>query len=322
MSVECGELKVAIIQSHIHSGNVNREICFSKLTGGVLLVLKSDFVTPAPHDKNSFISPWRKHHEIKILTNETYDATKPGISSDSYYGFRSQFFHISMDIQSPRNYYSSLAVPRNCFYFNSETLDGIEKIFMIYQSLLTSVPIRRGNLFNSNTVLNKPKLGRVIASVALKTSFSPLMLSFILDCEDGFESVGLRLCATQMTFEAVFRQYSVKLIAESLLERKPVTKWIRESNRISFTDIEGKVLSYCGPDSDLYIQHNPSDINADLGSWIFKEDSFEDLSCVSLLSCVWAPRLDIIALETSKQTPETEEFATKGIYFVSFCLIL
>lgn len=313
MSVECGELKVAIIRSQKYSTKDTREICFSKLTGGVRLILQSDFVTPSPVDKNAFIPPWRKHHEISMLTNDTFVAnTTASVHNDSYYGFRSQFINITMDIQSPRKYYSSLATPRNCFFFNAESIDGIEKIFQIYQSLLTNVPIRRGNLFNSNDVLNKPKLGRAISSVALKTSFMPLMLSFILECEDGDESVGLRLCAAQMTFEALFRQYSVKLIAESILDRKPVTKWIRETNTISFLDIEGKVLSYCGPDSDLYIPHNHHNIHAEIGSWIFKEDSFLDLSRVSLLSCIWAPRLDIIALEASRQTQETEEAAAKG----------
>lgn len=187
---------------------------------------------------------------------------------------------------------------------------------MIYQSLLTSVPIKRGNLFNFDaSPYPKPKLSQVINAVHLKTTFQPLLLSFILNCENGTEFVGIRLRAEQLNVDTLFRQYEIQNFVKehNPLTKKPVTKWILAENSISFLDIEGRVLSFCTPDSDLYIPKTANHSDTMYEGWLFKEDySLVDFSRLSMLSCVWAPRLDFSTVENSKQSSMTEEGATKG----------
>ncbi|KAJ3358796.1 hypothetical protein HDU91_005109, partial [Kappamyces sp. JEL0680] len=317
MTVECGELKVTVPRSIKHTTEeTNQEICFSKLTGGVRMVMIANFVTPSADDPTVMVRPFRKHHELAMQSTTSVSARRQSFVAietalDSYYGFRSPYIYVTMQIDSPRNYYSSLAIPQNCLFLSSETMIGVEKMIAVYQSLLTNVPVRRGNLFNMATVLNKPKLGRAVTSVHLKTVFRPLMFSFTLDCENGVDIVGIRLKAEQTMIDAVLRQYDVKLVSQSLLDRKPVTKWIREQFAVSFLEIEGRVLSYCRPGTGLFVPSHQS--SSDMMGWVFKEDNFKDLARVSLLPCIWAPKVDFIVLENAKQTQETEDAATKAI---------
>jgi RNA pol II promoter Fmp27 protein domain len=320
MVVECGELKLNMPRSFKHSSDAP-EVCFAKLTGGVKMVLSCDFMTTSPDRVGASIRPWRKHHELTLLPGESRRnsiVVNPGQSYDSYYGFRSKSIQVYLDICSPHGNYSSLAVPQNCLFLNSETMAGVAKLSTIYQSLLTNVPVKRGNLFNSVAVAVKPKLGREVNSVFVKTIFRPLMLSFILDCEDGDQSAGIRLRCQEMDWTAQFRQYDVKLVSQAVLDKKPVTKWIRESSFISFIEVEGRVVSYAYPDSDLAIPtaKNVMERDADLNGWIFSEDNavFKDISNLCLLPCVWAPKLDFLALENGKQTQETEDSASKGTF--------
>ena len=318
MVVECGELKLTMPRSLKHCLG-SPEVCFAKLTGGVRMVLSCDFKTVSPADDTLNIQPWRKHHELTLLPGESFrnsTSAKSRDSYDSYYGFRSKSIQIYLDICSPKENYSSLTDPQNCLFLNSETIEGISKLSMVYQSLLTNVPVKRGNLFNTVAVALKPKLGREINSVCIKTLFRPLMLSFILDCEDGEQSAGMRLRCEQMDWTAQFRQYDVKLVSEAVLDKKPVTKWIRESSFISFIEVEGRVVSYCYPDSDLSLptKKNVKERENEMTGWVFNEDVavFKEFANLSLLPCVWAPKLDFLALENGKQTQETEDSASKG----------
>ena len=135
----------------------------------------------------------------------------------------------------------------------------------------------------------------------------PSMLSFTLDCENGEEIVGLRLRADQMTIEALLRQYDVKLVAQSLLERKAVTKWTREETAISFSEVEGRALYYCSLATSKMLAKKSQ---TDLVGWVFREDNFNDLTRLSLHPCIWAPKVDFIMNENSKQFEVYEKTAS------------
>jgi hypothetical protein len=313
MTIECGELKVTIPRSiKYRTDDFASEICVSKLTGGVRMVLRSDFVTPSAEDPTIMVRPWRQHSELSLQAVSSLSSRKRSFPSlegiaDSYFGFRSPFIHVTMTIESPKKYYSSLAIPQNCLFLSSESMNAVEKMILTYQSLLTNVPVRRGNLFNKTAVLVKPKLGRAVNSVYLKTNFMPSMLSFTLDCENGEEIVGLRLRADQMTIEALLRQYDVKLVAQSLLERKAVTKWTREETAISFSEVEGRALYYCSLATSKMLAKKSK---TDLVGWVFREDNFNDLTRLSLHPCIWAPKVDFIMNENSKQFEVYEKTAS------------
>ncbi|KAJ3319144.1 hypothetical protein HDV06_006647 [Boothiomyces sp. JEL0866] len=303
---ECGEFKLNIPKT--------TNVCLGKLCGGVRIGFTIDYLTLL---NGKIVEPTKHHYQVELQT-------KDGKIKDSFEGFRSSNIKVVLEIQSPRKFYSDLPYSQNCLFLNTETLHGIEKIFQVYQSLITNLPVKRGNLFNGdNLLLNKPKLGRVISFVHLKTIFQPLMLSYILECEDSNDFVGLRLQADQMITDYQFRQYDVKLERTSL-DRKNVTKWIREHSSLSFIEIEGRVLSYCSEDSDLYIPNNyetPTEKMNDLFNWIFTEDSqFKNLDLLEMTTCIWAPRVDYMGIETSKQTYETEKESTKAIYEIQYQL--
>ncbi|KAJ3271224.1 hypothetical protein HDV01_006957 [Terramyces sp. JEL0728] len=303
---ECGEFKLNIPKTNT--------VCLGKLCGGVRIGFTIDYLTLLG---GKIAEPTRSHYQVVLQT-------KDGKIKDSFEGFRSSNIKVVLEIQSPRKFYSDLPYSQNCLFLNTETLHGIEKIFQVYQSLITNLPVKRGNLFNGdNLLLNKPKLGRVISFVHLKTIFQPLMLSYILECEDSNDFVGLRLQADQMITDYQFRQYDVKLERTSL-DRKNVTKWIREYSSLSFIEIEGRVLSYCSEDSDLYIPNNYENYTEkmnDFFNWIFTEDSqFKNLDLLEMTTCIWAPRVDYMGIENTKQTYETEKEATKTIYEIQYQL--
>ncbi|KAI8896892.1 golgi-body localization protein domain-containing protein [Globomyces pollinis-pini] len=316
--IECGEFKMIIPQSSYVEDSSLEEICFARLSGGVRVVISAEFLVYG-EDGTDQVAPWRKHHEIVLLSD---DIKLPANTvHDSFKGFRSESILVKLDIMSPRKYFSDLPFPQNCFFLNSTTISGIDKLLMTYQSLLTNVPIKRGNLFNSATSLfPKPKFGRVIRSVHLTAVFEPLMISLIMDCENNTEFVGVRLKAEQMSTDSLFRQYDVQQ-SVTVEMRKPVTKWIREASSISLIEIEGRALSYCDENSDLAIPSaypNESAKIADLAGWIFKEDLIDDFSKLSLTTWIRAPRVDYLALEKSKHTDLTELAATKAIYEIQY----
>jgi hypothetical protein len=317
MVAECGELKMTFPKSFEKEVSHDDSVCLAKLSGGVKIILTTDFLANSPKDPSVHIKPWVRHHEILLQTVQSRRLSGfVGLNpSDSFYGFRSHHISIKLEIQSPRNYFSGLSFPQNVLFLTKDSMEGVEKIFSIYQSLLTNVPIKRGNLFNQNSNgFQKPKLGRVIDAVHLKIILQPALVSMTQQCENGEEYVGIRMRADNMTVDAFFRQHDVKQTTDIQqdLERKDVTKWIRVENAISFLEIEGRVLSYCDRNSDLYIP-NPTKEMEYVG-WIFKEDTqFPDLSKLAMLPCLWTPRLDFLRLENSKQTSITEETSNKVI---------
>jgi hypothetical protein len=297
MVLNCGQVKVSLPRQ---SGNQSSMACFAKLSGGVRLSIQTEFFTK--NDKDEIVVPFVNHHMVSM-------DDKQGTVKDLFYGFRSCSIKIKIDVRSPREYYSGLGSPQNVLFLNNDTLEGIDQLLDVYQSLLTNVPIRRGVMFDSNRDL-KPKLNRMINEVNINAVLRPLVLSFILECEDMLEVVGVRLRAEEMKVDVLFKQYEVDL-KEKIIDRKQVTKWIRLENYMNFLELEARVLSYSDPDSDLHIQKPKCE--KDLSGWIFNEDMFLDLSKLSMKTCAWSPKVTYMYINNDS-TRKSRYNLSFGIY--------
>ena len=147
------------------------------------MVISCDFTSLSYEKSVGETKPWTKHNELELLSGASRRNSQflaPGGKYDAYYGFRTHSIIVGLDIQSPTENYIGLTDPQNCIFLNTETIEGISKLLMVYQSLLTNVPVKRGKLFHNAAVAIKPKLGREIRRVNIVTSFRPLMLSYLL----------------------------------------------------------------------------------------------------------------------------------------------
>jgi hypothetical protein len=225
---------------------------------------------------------------------------------DSFEGFRSNSIRISVELESPKTYYSGLAAPQNVLFLNNDTLEGFNNLMLVYQSLLTNVPIRRGNLFKSDPNRDmKPKLGRTINSFSLRTMVKPLVLSYILGCEDSSEAVGVRMRAEEMLAVSVFRHYSAERTASELkiLDRQPISTWIRTLYSMNLVDIEGCAISYCTSTSDFFIPPHAKFGRNELNDWVFNEDlDFTNFDKLSVKPFLWAPKMDILSIEPGQES--------------------
>ena len=312
IGVRCGELKLSMPKAVIGKEEPN-PICFAKLTGGVSMVVECEFFIKK---KGKILPPLITHNDVKLLSISSLRVQKiPFDKVDGFAGFRSHTIRLKIMIDSPREYFADLPTPQNVLFLNNDTFDILDHILNIYQSLLTNLPIRRGALFNEVVTHKKPKLSRVVRMVQLNTKFKPLVLSFVLQAEDkGAEYLGFRIRSKQASLNALFQQYTVKDIPEVgqiKAEKKPVAKWIRVENSVSFVDLEARVLS--NSDEKAFSLESVDD----LAEWIFSEDyAFKNSPRIGLLPCLWSPRLDFTRqqISTAKADSRPQIFSMQSTF--------
>ena len=311
ISVRCGELKLSMPKAVIGVEELH-PICFAKLTGGVNMVVDCEFFIKK---KGKVIPPIVNHTDIKLLATSSLRVLRiPFDKVDAFSGFRSHTIRLKVMIDSPREYFADLPSPQNVLFLNDETIDIIDHLMNVYQSLLTNLPIRRGSLFNEVVTHKKPKLSRVVRIIQLCTKFKPLVLSFVLQAEyKGGEYLGFRIRSKQASLNALFQQYTVKDIPEIgqiKADKKPVAKWTRVENAVSFIDLEARVLSN-SEDKAFSL-----DTVTDGAEWVFTEDyAFRSVSKLGLLPCLWSPRLDFTRQQASaRKEPKSQIFNMQSTF--------
>ncbi|KAI8840693.1 golgi-body localization protein domain-containing protein [Chytriomyces cf. hyalinus JEL632] len=299
--IECGKLTFSI-PSSVHeegriSGGHRAEVVddiFAQLCGGVRLAVGIRFTT-LDEDENE-IDPWKNHSEVLLKLPE-YAVGDNNVVLDSYHGFRSKLIHVVYDIQSPHSKFNSSEPSSNFLSFTNESYYRFCELIPVYQSPLAIIPIRRGPLFEKNIdpTLEKPKLGRSIKTNHLKGSMHPLILSFLCEFEDATGGVGLRLGAKRMDIDMVFEQKKVMIKKEGFSETSCVSKWLLQTAKVEFSEVEGRTISFASEKSGAENKYKSagSDHVLDHKEWFLDIDyNFVSThSAFDMVPFVWSPKV-------------------------------
>ncbi|KAI8925650.1 golgi-body localization protein domain-containing protein [Entophlyctis helioformis] len=280
--LEAGEVRWSFPHGQTGGSDYDRrrDDLLAKLTGGVRIAVGVDFLTAVAGEGSApsvEVKPWKTHADIVLRTPEYCQVRTFGEVWDSFYGFRSSSLHVRVQITSPKPYFSGLSVPANYLCLNSASLNQLQIMASVYQSILTNIPVRtRGLVFKAwdqarharttaatamtaaaaaAAAIKKPKLGRLLSTVRVVTTLQPLVLSFISEYEDLSGGVGARARALRMESDFSLRQHTLKQIrdqgAGDSVERRPVYRWDLEESAMSFSQIEGCTLTYACDPRDL-----------------------------------------------------------------------
>lgn len=179
--------------------------------------------------------------------------------------------HLRIDINSPHTVDDIQSM--NTLFLNSTTVSNIQIIEGVYQSILTSIPIKRGKIFNIDyESVDKPKLGNTVRRIHLTTNLIPMVMSSISELEDLSGGVGVRFKIDHLALNLVYAQHNTtklsSLIEESQQKRKAVSKWNVESMQLTFSGLEARVLTLLRKDNANMTESIPDYIN----QWVFPED--------------------------------------------------
>ena len=281
----------------------------TKVIGGIRLGIDVQFKTLSKPGSDVQVAPWKTHAEIVMRTPENCHTSKFNEQWDSFRGFRSHSMHICLDIVSPKPSQVHSGSNNNVFLLNQSSLNQIEILSMIYQSVLTRLQIQTRQSM-ANTALaqltcEKPKLGRVMNSVRIKASLKPLLISLIGEKTDFSGGIGLRARSALVELDVLVRQHKLRQYSGEMksIDRKPAYRWDLEESSIGFYAIEGCTLDYrCTTDTSTETnrprpKQKPSDdsgINRTfLKEWTFPEDVYytTDVDSFLFTPFLWSPRL-------------------------------
>jgi hypothetical protein len=172
---------------------------------------------------------------------------------------------------------------------NSSILNNLQIWRGIYQSVLTSIPVKRGQLFSRTyQPVGKPKLGNTIKQLHLIFDISNFILTSIEGLEDLSGGVGFRLKASNMKLDIKLNHNEIKSFTsdDGKLKKKSVTKWSADSMLVELTDLETRALTY-----DLNRSANTKMDEDDEKTWLFEQDlNFVDnYNQMNLLPFLWTP---------------------------------
>ncbi|KND00922.1 uncharacterized protein SPPG_04022 [Spizellomyces punctatus DAOM BR117] len=313
ITIECGELAFSLPTARHEIASSSGIDCgqadvIARMTGGARIALGFDFL-PQQKLKGRKEALVRKvHTDLVLRAPEFCRSEHPYEIWDSFKGFRTQSIHVTLKIESPRPFYSGLAEPMNCLNLSVHTLERFFMVTQVYQSVLTSLPIRRGKIFQEGTgpAPSKQKLGRVISTLQLVTTMYPLLLGFVAEVEEGNGAIGLRCRAEKMGVDMTWIQHLIKQRRpkEELLTRKSTIKWNLSASEMGFTEIEVRVISLgqgMEGDAEKGTPDTSHDAN-DTREWLFTQDYryCDSAENVKMIPFAWSPR--IIYFRRSDQT--------------------
>ncbi|KAJ3023706.1 hypothetical protein HKX48_001596 [Thoreauomyces humboldtii] len=306
ISIECGELAFALPSRKQVTVQSDAEDTITTLRGGVKISFGFDFFPEKQErhrkDKTPLQITRRTHTDIHLRAPE-FCSSEQLKGWDSFRGFRTGNIHVTIKIESPRPFYASLPEPINSLSLTMETLARFFTFTQVYQSVLTSLPIRRGKLFNENGPgPSKQKLGRVIGSIRLITSIYPLLSGFAAEPREQNFGVGLRCRAEQMKVDMTFVQRLIRQRRpkEELLRRKSTVKWILSASEIELTEVEARAVAFgdieeaqaeetqTGPEVVGTADESMEDVD-----WYLPADYVrDDGNCqIRMVPFAWAPRI-------------------------------
>jgi len=191
---------------------------------------------------------------------------------------------VDIDIISP--FFSS-----DCQFIKSQNfinlspfiLNVFKSVIKLYQSPLSSLPIKSGCLF-SESPDSKPKLSRFFKQVQLNIDLRPVLagLTHYMDHNSG---VGLRLKAEHMLLDMVFEQRPFKKKKDEKAVQRVATKWCLEASEINFSQLEARSVLI---DLNSVFENGLSDID----SWIMQSDLNNDKKAenVRMIPFAWTPK--------------------------------
>ncbi|WFD34352.1 hypothetical protein MCUN1_001191 [Malassezia cuniculi] len=138
---------------------------------------------PAFHRRCRFFGR-RPHWEVVGRTREGVEALPPNERRDTFEGWRSDFLHLSVSIESVTK---GAGVPLgqlgptrvNRLYITPAAWDHFMAWIRLFNSRL-SLPIRQGPVFPQITSAKKPKFGKHLATIKYRFNIAPLVGSHML----------------------------------------------------------------------------------------------------------------------------------------------
>ncbi|KAI9362419.1 golgi-body localization protein domain-containing protein [Zopfochytrium polystomum] len=299
--VECGQLKFSVPRwpgekpRIINGKKVSlSEDVIGNFIGGVRLAIGVVFLTlskPLIDGTRIETALWRNHTDIVLRTPEFAAEFSKNKVFDAYDGFRTSSLHFLIDVQSPREFFSSLSQPINYLSLTNTSLRALLSVIPLYQSPLISIPIHQGKIFTPKGTIFKPKLGRAIGSAHVTGILHPLVVSFM--CESEEVCVGLRCRAEKMEVDMLLEQKPLRVRTD--LIRAKTTKWTLRASEIIFTELEGRVVQPLGNANieESMDDNEEGDIHRE---WFLTEDRlYSDKFTMRMIPFIWTPKASLFS---------------------------
>ncbi|KAI8818444.1 golgi-body localization protein domain-containing protein [Fimicolochytrium jonesii] len=303
VTIECGELGFAL-PFNARAGHHHRakeEDTVARMRGGVRLVFGFGFVTER-NRRDPASGLVKSHADICLRAPEYIDSDQLR-KWDSFRGFRSSSINITVRLESPKPFYAGLSEPSNSVHLTLNTMSRFFTFLQVYQSVLTSLPVRKGKLFQEDGPgPSKQKLGRTIGSIRIQTSLHPLLLGFVAEAQDKSLGVGLRCRAAQVVMDMTLLQRVIqqRRPKEELLKRKPTSKWILRDSELELTDVEARALAFgdfsearpATLEKPLSVDELDQPGASDDKDWIFPRDALrKKRPTLNLVPFAWTPKI-------------------------------
>ncbi|KAL4399691.1 hypothetical protein ACI68E_004074 [Malassezia pachydermatis] len=123
----------------------------------------------------------KPHWQVLLRSREGYDRLPESQRGDSYYGWRSDFVHLSVSLQAIGDgdlYNSAMQLSRNSVYITPKSWDHFMEWCRLFNGRL-SLPIRQGNVFPKAPGVKSPKFGLHLGTIKYRFNIAPLQLSHV-----------------------------------------------------------------------------------------------------------------------------------------------
>ncbi|TPX36491.1 hypothetical protein SmJEL517_g01315 [Synchytrium microbalum] len=306
-----------------------------KLCGGVKLSCGLRFMTSAstsrrgsgtassPREDNGLVieeefyrAIQRRHVDVVGRVPEYAKPDFYGHEYDSFAGFRSTAIHLTVSLESPRPFYSSLVEQSNSFCLTSSALDHFMALIRMYSNPLGQIPIHRGSVFSQGVPERRrsEKLSRVLKSIHLKAQMRPILMSFVTPGNEGTAPVGVRTLSKEITGEIFFRHDRVfrldpvakvirgdgMALSEDVGEtdysiQRISWSWAIDATRIELAQVEGRMIEFSKTAtvlSESNLQQSPTQSTSSEHSqddnWLVDGDPHP--SSLVMIPFMWSPR--------------------------------
>ncbi|KZT74332.1 hypothetical protein DAEQUDRAFT_761200 [Daedalea quercina L-15889] len=131
--------------------------------------------TGKPFDRKCRLFTFRPHYDVKLETKEVVPEVKSAL--DSYNGFRSDFIHMSISLESALHTREYSGPQASSIHLSPEVFEQFWAWYQLFDHAL-SLPIRQGSHYPRKRPVS-PKFGQHLATLKYRFAISQLFLSHV-----------------------------------------------------------------------------------------------------------------------------------------------
>ena len=173
----------------------------------------------------------KPHWDVMLRSREGFSKLPPEQQTDSYHGWRSDFVHFSLSVQSVEPVEEAPLAPRsatsNCLYVTPLSWAHFLEWKALFNSRL-SLPVRQGSIFPQVSGAKSPKFGKHVGTIKYRFDITPLFLTHTYHQHLKYDLYqGVRTFVGVKARLATFYLDMHQRLQETLHERKQLGTFIK-----------------------------------------------------------------------------------------------